>query len=322
MRPSRVVASIGIVGPGRVGRAAAMAFRSAGYRVAGPSGRGESVGRADVLLLCVPDREIAAAADAVRGSADFVGHTSGATPIGEVGVDFGLHPLRAFVGTEGADAFRGIGCAVAGTTPEALAVADELVAAVGGEPFPVADAQRAGYHAAASIASNFLVTLEAAAETMAAASGSRHPTFAGISLRWSAAPSRTGPRTVRARRSPDPSPAETSRRCSASALPSRPAHLSCSRCSMRCARAPARWRPPGRPHHEDRAEHRRCACRRPRRACGGRPGGTGADDGGVPRRASFADPASPRRERPGGRVAVRESDAVRCERRPGRLSER
>lgn len=171
MRPSRVVASIGIVGPGRVGRAAAMAFRSAGYRVAGPSSRGESVGRADVLLLCVPDREIAAAADAVRGSADFVGHTSGATPIGEVGVDFGLHPLRAFVGTEGADAFRGIGCAVAGTTPEALAVADELVAAVGGEPFPLADAQRAGYHAAASIASNFLVTLEAAAESMAAASG-------------------------------------------------------------------------------------------------------------------------------------------------------
>ena len=60
---------------------------------------------------------------------------------------------------------------MAGRTPEALGVAQELVAAIGGEPFPVSDAQRAGYHAAASIASNFLVTLEAAAETMATASG-------------------------------------------------------------------------------------------------------------------------------------------------------
>ncbi|WP_457101616.1 DUF2520 domain-containing protein [Microbacterium sp. P5_E9] len=169
--PHRLVASIGIVGPGRVGRAAALALRSAGYRVTGPTGRGESIEPATAVLLCVPDREIAAAARAVRNKADFVGHTSGATPVAPAGVDFGLHPLRAFVGTEGADAFHGIGCAVAGTSPEALAVAEELVAAVGGESFPLADAQRAGYHATASIASNFLVTLEAAAETMAEASG-------------------------------------------------------------------------------------------------------------------------------------------------------
>ncbi len=171
MVPHRFDTTLAIVGPGRVGRAAANAFRSVGYRVSGPRGRGESFERVTVVLLCVPDREIAAAADAVRGAADFVGHTSGATHVGEVGVDFGLHPLRAFVGTEGADAFQGIGCAVAGTSPEALGLAEELALAVGGEPFPVADTQRAGYHAAASIASNFLVTLEAAAETMAAASG-------------------------------------------------------------------------------------------------------------------------------------------------------
>ena len=35
----------------------------------------------------------------------------------------------------------------------------------------VADADRAAYHAAASIASNFLVTLEAAAERLAATAG-------------------------------------------------------------------------------------------------------------------------------------------------------
>jgi predicted short-subunit dehydrogenase-like oxidoreductase (DUF2520 family) len=171
MLTHRLDTTIAIVGPGRVGRAIAIALRAAGYPVTGPSGRGESFERAVVVLLCVPDREIPAAAEAVRSTADFVGHTSGATPISVAGVDFGLHPLRSFVGNEDADAFHGIGCAVAGRSPEALRVAGDLVVAVGGEPFPVADAQRAGYHAAASVASNFLVTLQAAAETIAAASG-------------------------------------------------------------------------------------------------------------------------------------------------------
>ena len=168
---SRTAASISIVGPGRVGRAAAIAFRAAGHRVEGPFGRDEEVRIADVVLLCVPDREIARAARAVRDRAGLVGHTSGATPVAGSGVDFGLHPLRAFVGDEGADAFAGIGCAVAGATPEALRIASELARSVGGDPFEVRDEQRAGYHAAASIASNFLVTLEAAAERVAAESG-------------------------------------------------------------------------------------------------------------------------------------------------------
>jgi predicted short-subunit dehydrogenase-like oxidoreductase (DUF2520 family) len=38
-------------------------------------------------------------------------------------------------------------------------------------PFELDDSRRAAYHAAASIASNFLVTLEAAAESMAGAAG-------------------------------------------------------------------------------------------------------------------------------------------------------
>lgn len=168
---SRTAASISIVGPGRVGRAAVAAFAAAGYAVAGPTGRGDEIIPADVVLLCVPDRDIAEAATAARSHARFVGHTSGATPLAGVAVDFSVHPLRAFVGDEGSDAFEGIGCAVAGTSPEALRVAEELASAVGGRPFEVSDDQRAGYHAAASIASNFLVTLEAAAETVAAASG-------------------------------------------------------------------------------------------------------------------------------------------------------
>jgi predicted short-subunit dehydrogenase-like oxidoreductase (DUF2520 family) len=168
---SRTVARISVVGPGRVGRAAALAFAAAGYVVAGPFGRGEDVAAADVVLLCVPDREIATAAASLRGAGALIGHTSGATALAGSGVDFGLHPLRSFAGDEGADAFTGVGCAVAGTSPEALALAVELAESIGGRPFEVTDEQRAGYHAAASIASNFLVTLEAAAERVAAASG-------------------------------------------------------------------------------------------------------------------------------------------------------
>jgi predicted short-subunit dehydrogenase-like oxidoreductase (DUF2520 family) len=167
----RTAARISVVGPGRVGRAAALAFAAAGYAVAGPFGRGETVAPADIVLLCVPDREIAAAAAALRDRAPLIGHTSGATPLAGSGADFGLHPLRSFAGEEGADAFAGVGCAVAGSSPEALRAAEELAASVGGHPFEVTDAQRAGYHAAASIASNYLVTLEAAAERVAAASG-------------------------------------------------------------------------------------------------------------------------------------------------------
>jgi predicted short-subunit dehydrogenase-like oxidoreductase (DUF2520 family) len=186
--------------------------------VSGPTGRGETIEPATVVLLCVPDREIPDAVSAARERAEFVGHTSGATPIEESGVDFGVHPLRAFVGTEGADAFRGIGCAVAGSTPHALAVAQEIVAAIGGDPFVVTDEQRAGYHASASIASNYLVTLMAAAETLAAASGfpaedfRRHlaPLVRGTVENWAAvgpADALTGPiargdeRTVERQRS-------------------------------------------------------------------------------------------------------------------------
>lgn len=61
LTPSSREGAAAIVGAGRVGRAAALAFRSVGYRVTGPSRRGESVARVAVVLLCVPDREIAAA---------------------------------------------------------------------------------------------------------------------------------------------------------------------------------------------------------------------------------------------------------------------
>jgi predicted short-subunit dehydrogenase-like oxidoreductase (DUF2520 family) len=165
----RGVATATVVGRGRLGRPVARALRAAGVRVNGPTGRGEFVASADVVLLCVPDAEIAGAAASLGRTGMFVGHMSGATPL--TAVDFGIHPLQTFVGDEGPDAFRGIGCAVEGRSPHALAVARELARLLGARPFEISDHQRAGYHAAASLASNLILSVLAAAEEMAAAAG-------------------------------------------------------------------------------------------------------------------------------------------------------
>ncbi|MEA2350601.1 MAG: hypothetical protein QOG86_1542, partial [Thermoleophilaceae bacterium] len=66
---------------------------------------------------------------------------------------------------------RGCGCAIGGATAPALELARRLALDLGMHPVAIEDDDRAAYHAAASIASNFLVTLEAAAETVARGAG-------------------------------------------------------------------------------------------------------------------------------------------------------
>lgn len=162
--------TIAIVGPGRLGTALAGALRDAGRVVSGPHGRGFDGSGADVVLLCVPDAAIPAAAAAVAAG-PLIGHCSGATGLALLGSRpaFGLHPLMTV--PEGGGRFSGAGCAIAGTTPEALVVAERLARDLAMTPFALADEQRAAYHAAASVASNFLVTLEDAAERLAAHAG-------------------------------------------------------------------------------------------------------------------------------------------------------
>ena len=176
LNPHVAPASVGVVGRGRLGTALARALREAGVEVDGPAGRGE-VPAGEAILLCVPDEEIGAAAEVVAGSAPLVGHTSGATPLSALGPAagaqwFGLHPLQSFPDTGGGPSlFHGAGCAVAGSTPAALDAARALADRLGMRPFQIEDEGRGAYHAAASIASNFLVTLEAAAEEVATGAG-------------------------------------------------------------------------------------------------------------------------------------------------------
>jgi predicted short-subunit dehydrogenase-like oxidoreductase (DUF2520 family) len=165
---------IAIVGAGRLGTALAAALEAGGHAVLGPLGRDADPRDATAVLLCVPDAEIAAAASAIAGGRDgvLVGHCSGATGLDVLAGHeaFALHPLMTVV-HDGPTVFAGAGAAVAGSTPRALAIARELAARLGMRATAVSDADRAAYHAAASIASNFLVTLEGAAERLAASAG-------------------------------------------------------------------------------------------------------------------------------------------------------
>jgi predicted short-subunit dehydrogenase-like oxidoreductase (DUF2520 family) len=178
--------AIAIVGAGRLGTALASALPPTGLHVEGPLGRGADPRGADAVLLCVPDGEIAAAAAAVTPGVP-VGHCSGANGLAVLAGHeaFAFHPLMtipragsppfagagAAIPRAGSPPFAGAGAAIAGSGPRALGVARELAERLGMRPIAVADEDRAAYHAAASIASNFLVTLEGAAERLAGTAG-------------------------------------------------------------------------------------------------------------------------------------------------------
>ena len=153
-----------------MGSALATALSAAGHQVTGPLGRGADGRGTDAVLLCVPDAELARAA-AYIDPGPIVGHCSGATGLGVLAPHeaFSLHPLMT-VTAEGAD-FAGAAAAIAGNTPRALALATQLADALLMRSVEIAEDDRAAYHAAASVASNFLITLEAAAERIGATVG-------------------------------------------------------------------------------------------------------------------------------------------------------
>jgi predicted short-subunit dehydrogenase-like oxidoreductase (DUF2520 family) len=160
-----------------MGSALAAALRAAGLEVTGPLRRGERCPHAtDCVLLCVPDAEIGKAAQAVP-TGPLVGHVSGATTLIPLAPHeaFSMHPLMTVPA-----AFGGAGAAIAGSTNRALETARALAEALGMRPFAIADDDRAAYHAAASMASNYLVALEDAAERLLATTGASRELLAPL----------------------------------------------------------------------------------------------------------------------------------------------
>ena len=126
-----------------------------------------------LVLLCVPDRAIAEVAAALEPG-PWVAHVSGATPLAALDPHarrFGLHPLQTFTRGRGAEQLDGAFAAVTAETAEAREVGEWLARTLGLEPFSLADDKRAAYHAGASIASNYLVTLRRAAGSLLEAAG-------------------------------------------------------------------------------------------------------------------------------------------------------
>jgi predicted short-subunit dehydrogenase-like oxidoreductase (DUF2520 family) len=165
------IESVNVVGRGRVGSAIAARLEERGVEL-----REEA---ADVVLLCVPDSAIEATVECqTLVMSQWVGHTSGATPLSALGQHerrFGLHPLQSFNRSGDPAQLDGAHAAVTGMTDEAREIGHELARVLGLESFDLADADRAVYHAGAAIASNYLVTLHRAASSLFEEAGAPPP---------------------------------------------------------------------------------------------------------------------------------------------------
>ena len=202
-KESKTVMRIGIIGGGKVGcclagylkqdlqgitaSSEAHSLQLAERFGLEPCTNAELVQRADVLLLTVPDRLIGVVAEQlVRECGDFVAtqadggkhtlkgkiflHCSGSmglealAPLQREGAHVGsLHPLQSFAG--GATELAGVYMAMDGDEA-ACAAAQQIAATMGGHPFQVPAAERAAYHAAACICSNYAVAVEALAQRL------------------------------------------------------------------------------------------------------------------------------------------------------------
>ncbi len=197
--PSASVArTCALVGPGRAGGAVGIALAEAGWRVARVAGRATDVESvraaaerfgaeavdvtiagtgASLVIVATPD---AAINDVARDLAPglepgaLVVHLAGSAgldalgPISDVRDDVevgALHPLQTLPSPDaGAERLAGAWAAIAGSDR-----VRELATQLGLIPFTVDDADRAAYHAAASVASNHLVALLGQVERIAAA---------------------------------------------------------------------------------------------------------------------------------------------------------
>lgn len=190
LRPARL--TIGVISAGRVGTALGAALERSDHVVAACSAVSaasrrraqrwlpdtavlpvdEVPTRAELLLLAVPDAELAAlvkglaATGAVRANT-IVAHTSGANgvavlaPLTEQGcLPLAIHPAMTFADTDDdVDRLRGTCFGITAADEIGYAIAQSLVLEIGGEPVRVREDARTLYHAALAHSANHLVTV-------------------------------------------------------------------------------------------------------------------------------------------------------------------
>ena len=198
---------VGIIGTGKVGAVIGAALRGAGHAIVGVTGGSEAtldraeamlpgipileveeiLERAELVIFTVPDDQLG---DLVSGLADLgrfspgqiVMHFSGrygadilAPAAGRGAITLALHPALSFTGTS-MDLERLRRTSIAVTGPKTfLAIGQALAVEIGGEPFVVAEADRALYHAACSHASNHVAVVIAQAMEMLESIGIEDP---------------------------------------------------------------------------------------------------------------------------------------------------
>jgi predicted short-subunit dehydrogenase-like oxidoreductase (DUF2520 family) len=212
LRPARL--KVGIISAGRVGTALGVALERVDHVVVACSAISEEsrqraqrwlpdtlvrpahdvAADAELLLLCVPDTELAdivsglAATGAVRAGTIVV-HTSGAsgigvlTPLTERGcLPLAIHPAMTFTGADDdvdrlADSCFGITAA----DEIGYAIAEALALEIGAQPFRVDETARTLYHAALCHGGNHVVTVidDALAALRAALPGLGAPSAGG-----------------------------------------------------------------------------------------------------------------------------------------------
>jgi predicted short-subunit dehydrogenase-like oxidoreductase (DUF2520 family) len=196
---------IAIVGAGNLARTLAPALRAAGYEIeaivsrerAGSLHRARTLARevgasaiavgraelnAEIIWFCVPDKEIARAAQAVAAAGDWKNrnkvalHSSGVLTSDELtilrrrGASVGsVHPLMTFV-RGSLPPLAGVPFAVEGSR-KAVTCARSIVLALHGRPFTIRKLQKAAYHAWGMFASPLFTALLAVSERVAGAAG-------------------------------------------------------------------------------------------------------------------------------------------------------
>ncbi len=198
---------VGVIGAGRVGAVLARTLRDAGHEVVAAAGESDAsrariadllagvrvakpteVARAsDLLLLTVPDDMLANVVRVLSDSGairegQVVVHTSGRhgldvlEPARRAGArTVAVHPAMTFTGTS-VDLPRLAGCVFGVTADEAdRALAESLVADLGGRAMWVPEERRALYHAGLAHGANHLVTLVSEAMEILSAAGADDP---------------------------------------------------------------------------------------------------------------------------------------------------